>query len=81
MPGNDDEYGAQFWFGYTYLWNDEQTDADLLPAEGLSRSYTIRDPSAPGGTREQTGASPVGRNARSATRWPRNTSWASPRCR
>ena len=35
MPGNDDEYGAQFWFGYTYLWNNEQTDADLLPAEGL----------------------------------------------
>ncbi len=54
MPGNDDEYGARFWFGYTYLWNDEQTDADLLPAEGLSRSYTIRDPAAPGGTREQT---------------------------
>jgi uncharacterized repeat protein (TIGR03806 family) len=53
MPGNDDEYGAQFWFGYTYLWNDEQTDADLLPAEGLSRSYTIRDPAATGGTREQ----------------------------
>ena len=54
MPGDDDEYGAQFWFGYTYLWNDEQTDADLLPAEGLNRSYTIRDPAAPGGTREQT---------------------------
>jgi uncharacterized repeat protein (TIGR03806 family) len=54
MPGNDDEYGAQFWFGYTYLWNDEQTDADLLPAEGLSRPYTIRDPAAPGGTRVQT---------------------------
>jgi uncharacterized repeat protein (TIGR03806 family) len=54
MPGNDDEYGAQFWFGYTYLWNDQQTDADLLPAEGLSRTYTIRDSAAPGGTREQT---------------------------
>jgi uncharacterized repeat protein (TIGR03806 family) len=54
MPGNDDEYGAQFWFGYTYLWNDEQTDAELLPAEGLNRSYTIRDPAAPGGTRRQT---------------------------
>jgi uncharacterized repeat protein (TIGR03806 family) len=54
MPGNDDEYGAQFWFGYTYLWNDEQTDADLLPAEGLSRPYTIRDPAASGGTRVQT---------------------------
>ena len=54
MPGNDDEYGAQFWFGYTYLWNNEQTDADLLPAEGLFRAYTIRDPAAPGGTRQQT---------------------------
>jgi uncharacterized repeat protein (TIGR03806 family) len=54
MPGNDDEYGAQFWFGYTYLWNDQQTDAELLAAEGLSRTYTIRDPDAPGGTRQQT---------------------------
>lgn len=54
MPGDDDEYGAQFWFGYTYLWNDRQDDAELLPAEGLNRSYSIRDPAAPGGTREQT---------------------------
>jgi uncharacterized repeat protein (TIGR03806 family) len=54
MPGNDDEYGAQFWFGYTYLWNNEQTDADLLPAEGLTRTYTIRDPAAQGGSRQQT---------------------------
>ena len=54
MPGDDDEYGAQFWFGYTYLWNDEQTDAELLSAEGLNRSYTIRDPAEPGGTRQQT---------------------------
>jgi uncharacterized repeat protein (TIGR03806 family) len=54
MPGNDDEYGAQFWFGYTYLWNNEQTDADLLQAEGLFRTYTIRDPTAPGGTRQQS---------------------------
>ena len=54
MPGDDDEYGTQFWYGYTYLWNDDQTDAELLPAEGLNRTYTIRDPSAPGGTRQQT---------------------------
>ncbi|MEX2285961.1 MAG: PQQ-dependent sugar dehydrogenase [Planctomycetaceae bacterium] len=54
MPGNDDEYGAQVWRGYTYLWNDEQTDAELLPAAGLNRKYTIRDASSPGGTREQT---------------------------
>jgi uncharacterized repeat protein (TIGR03806 family) len=54
MPGDDDEYGSQFWFGYTYLWNDEQTDAELIGAEGLDRTYTIRDPAAPGGTRQQT---------------------------
>ncbi|MGE3820612.1 MAG: PQQ-dependent sugar dehydrogenase, partial [Isosphaeraceae bacterium] len=54
MPGDDDEYGAQYWYGYTYLWNDEQTDAELLAAEGLNRTYTIRDPAASGGTRQQT---------------------------
>ena len=54
MPGNDDEYGAQYWFGYTYLWNDDQTDAELAPAEGADRKLTIKDPAAPGGRREQT---------------------------
>jgi uncharacterized repeat protein (TIGR03806 family) len=43
------------WRGYTYLWNDEQTDAVLLEGRGaLERKYTIRDPKAPGGKREQT---------------------------
>lgn len=41
------------WVGYTYAWNDEQTDADLVEAGGLDRSYQIVDASAPGGTREQ----------------------------
>lgn len=54
MPGNDDEYGAQYWFGYTYVWNDEQTDAELLPAEGLDKKLTIADRAAPGGRREVT---------------------------
>lgn len=54
MPGNDDEYGAQFWSGYTYVWNPEQTDADLLEAKGLDRVLTINDAAAPGGHREQT---------------------------
>lgn len=54
MPGNDDEYGAQYWFGYTYVWNDDQTDAELLDAAGLDRKLTIKDPAAPGGVREQT---------------------------
>lgn len=54
MPGNDDEYGAQYWYGYTYVWNDQQSDADLLGAEGLDRKLTIKDVKAPGGQREQT---------------------------
>lgn len=53
MPGNDDEYGAQYWYGYTYVWNDDQSDAELLAAGGLDRKLTIRDANAPGGTREQ----------------------------
>jgi uncharacterized repeat protein (TIGR03806 family) len=43
------------WRGYTYLWNDEQTDAVLLSGRaGLDRKITIRDADAPGGVREQT---------------------------
>ncbi|MGE3316055.1 MAG: PQQ-dependent sugar dehydrogenase [Planctomycetaceae bacterium] len=53
MPGNDDEYGAQLWYGYTYLWNDEQTDAELLDTRGLDREYFIKDAKAPGGQRKQ----------------------------
>jgi mono/diheme cytochrome c family protein len=54
MPGNDDEYGAQVWLGYTYVWNAEQTDAVLLDAAGEDRTYTIQDVAAPGGARQQT---------------------------
>jgi len=53
-PGTE-EVGDQVWRGYTYLWNDEQTDATLLEGrDGLDRNYTIRDARAPGGTRTQT---------------------------
>lgn len=30
------------WVGYSYLWNDEQTDATLVAKEGLDREYSIR---------------------------------------
>jgi uncharacterized repeat protein (TIGR03806 family) len=52
MPGTD-EVGGQFWRGYTYVWNDEQTDAELLDSNGLNRTLKIKDAAAPGGTREQ----------------------------
>jgi PBP4 family serine-type D-alanyl-D-alanine carboxypeptidase len=42
------------WYGYSYLWNDEQTDADLVTAEGQDRVYEVRDAEAPGGVRQQT---------------------------
>jgi len=53
MPGTD-EVGEQYWRGYTYVWNDAQTDAELLDAKGLDRQFTIADASAPGGKRTQT---------------------------
>lgn len=53
MPGIDDEYGAQFWRGYTYIWNDEQTDAFLADAKGVDQTFTIKDANAEGGQREQ----------------------------
>src|SRR5207253_6412423 len=30
------------WVGYSYLWNDEQTDAELVAGEGLDREYQTR---------------------------------------
>ena len=46
--------GDQFWRGYTYVWNDEQTDAVLADAGGDDIALTIADASAPGGERTQT---------------------------
>jgi hypothetical protein len=52
--GGTEEYGDQYWRGYTYLWNDEQTDAVLCDASGADRALTIKDKDAPGGERKQT---------------------------
>jgi uncharacterized repeat protein (TIGR03806 family) len=41
FPGTQ-EYGDQYWRGYTYVWNDEQTDAELLDAAGLDRTLRIK---------------------------------------
>lgn len=47
--------GDQFWRGYTYVWNDEQTEAVLLEdPRGMDRAFTIEDESFPGGKRQQT---------------------------
>lgn len=48
-----EEVGSDLWHGYTYVWNDAQTDADLLDAKALDRTFTITDAKAPGGKRQQ----------------------------
>ena len=42
------------WVGYTYSWNDAQSEAYLVEAKGEDRTFKIKDASAPGGTRRQT---------------------------
>jgi uncharacterized repeat protein (TIGR03806 family) len=42
------------WIGYSYLWNDDQTDADLVEAAGVDQVYEIWDPAAPDAKRKQT---------------------------
>lgn len=46
-------FDGREWRGYTYAWNDQQTDAELVPAAGTSRTFTVADPEAPGGKRVQ----------------------------
>jgi glucose/arabinose dehydrogenase len=42
------------WAGYSYLWNDDQTEAELVPVEGRDRVFEVHDPAAEGGLRKQT---------------------------
>jgi mono/diheme cytochrome c family protein len=41
------------WYGYSYAWNEEQTEGTLVGAAGLDRDFTVRVP-ASGGVRKQT---------------------------
>lgn len=45
-------YDGQAWNGYAYRWNQEQTDADLVPAAGTNDTFAMTDAAAPGGRRE-----------------------------
>ena len=42
------------WQPYTYRWNDDQSDAQLLGAEGAEHTFEIIDGDAPDGKRNQT---------------------------
>ena len=52
LPGTQ-EMGDQLWQGYTYIWNDEQTDAILADKNGQDLKLQIKDKNSPGGQREQ----------------------------
>ncbi|MBI4663537.1 MAG: PQQ-dependent sugar dehydrogenase [Verrucomicrobia bacterium] len=41
------------WTGYSYRWNDEQSDATLVEARGEEGTLSLKDSSAPGGFRKQ----------------------------
>lgn len=47
-------YDEDTWRAYTYEWNEDQTDATLVPAEGRERTFQIKDAMAPGGERTQS---------------------------
>ena len=47
-------FDGQYWHGYTYAWRDDQSDADLVPAEGAEKSIAVKDPVFAGGVRQQT---------------------------
>jgi putative heme-binding domain-containing protein len=46
-------YDGWDWRGYTYEWNEDQTDAALVEAGGKTRTLQVKDAQAPGGKREQ----------------------------
>jgi putative heme-binding domain-containing protein len=47
-------FDGREWQGYTYEWNDEQTDAVLVDRSGKNTVLHIADEKAPGGKRTQS---------------------------
>ncbi len=47
-------YNGIEWRAYTYAWNNQQTDAELIDASGEDRPYSMLDTDAPGGMRKRT---------------------------
>src|SRR5216117_796989 len=41
------------WVGYSYRWNDSQTEATLVGPKGDEREFVIKDERMPGGSRRQ----------------------------
>ena len=47
-------FDGEDWHPYSYAWRDDQSDADLVPADGTEKTLQVRDPLHDGGKREQT---------------------------
>jgi putative heme-binding domain-containing protein len=47
-------WDGSVWQGYSYRWNDDQTDGELVPAVGADRTIDLIDAQAPEGKRRQT---------------------------
>ena len=46
-------FDGQDWYGYTFAWRDDQTDADLVPADGAEKVFEVPADYLPAGKREQ----------------------------
>ena len=46
-------YDGRQWHGYSYQWNDNQTDATLVDGGGADVALTVSDPATPEGKRQQ----------------------------
>jgi putative heme-binding domain-containing protein len=46
-------HDGEDWRGYSYTWRDDQTDAELVPAEGAEKVFEVPAPILPQGKREQ----------------------------
>lgn len=47
-------YDVDTWRAYNFIWNDEQTDAELAGPDGSDRAFKIKDESTTNGLRQQT---------------------------
>lgn len=47
-------FDGREWQGYTYEWNDDQTDATLVERSGKNRTLQIQDAKSPGGKKTLT---------------------------
>ncbi len=46
-------FDGAFWQAYSYIWRDDQTDADLVPADGAEKVFRVADKRVLGGQRDQ----------------------------